>query len=343
MVSDALTVACYRLADLRGGPFDSMLIVCPNCATSYQVEPSSLGATGRSVRCVRCQKVWFASNTEAMAEIALSHHRDLAALASAGADAMAPEDPPMDGTPGAAEAAAAEPLGKPPTDQWPAEALARDDRGPAPLPEPNDYELPSQPVEVHDAPALVPSKEADEQDSGLPAAAATPEDIESVAARRIKRPPPRRKASWRVPGWSIAILLLLAINIALIAFRADIVRRVPQTAGLYAAIGFEVNLRGLVFTELVTRKEAQDGTPLLVVEGVIKSVSKRETSVPRLRFAVRDAKGHEVYSWTALPAQNALAPGASMPFRSRLASPPPEAQAVLVRFFNRRDLVAGVE
>jgi predicted Zn finger-like uncharacterized protein len=318
-----------------------MLIVCPNCATSYQVDPSSLGATGRSVRCVRCQKVWFASNTEAMAAIALSHHRDLAALASAGADAVAADEPPMDGAPGTADAAAGDV--EPPVDQPLAEALARDDRGPAPLPEPNDYELPSQPVEVDDAPALVPSREGDEQDSAPPAATATPEDIESVAARRIKRPPPRRKTSWRVPGWSIAILLLLAINIGLIAFRADIVRRVPQTAGLYAAVGFDVNLRGLVFTELVTRKEAQDGTPLLVVAGVIKSVSKRETSVPRLRFAVRDAKGHEVYSWTALPAQNAIAPGASMPFRTRLASPPPEAHAVLVRFFNRRDLVAGVE
>src|SRR5262245_52370923 len=38
-----------------------MLIVCPSCATSYQVEPASLGHSGRSVRCARCQTVWFAS------------------------------------------------------------------------------------------------------------------------------------------------------------------------------------------------------------------------------------------------------------------------------------------
>ena len=43
-----------------------MLIVCPNCATSYRVEPSSLGAAGRSVRCVRCRTVWFASDPEAL-------------------------------------------------------------------------------------------------------------------------------------------------------------------------------------------------------------------------------------------------------------------------------------
>ena len=117
----------------------------------------------------------------------------------------------------------------------------------------------------------------------------------------------------------------------------------PQTASAYAAIGFEVNLRGLVFTDMVIRKDTQDGTSMLVVEGVIKSTSKKDVTLPRLRFAVRNAKGHEIYSWTALPTRNTIAPGASVPFRSRLASPPPEAHAVLVRFFNRRDLLAGVQ
>lgn len=37
-----------------------MLIVCPTCATSYDVEPASLGANGRQVRCVRCRSVWLA-------------------------------------------------------------------------------------------------------------------------------------------------------------------------------------------------------------------------------------------------------------------------------------------
>ncbi|MET0867655.1 MAG: zinc-ribbon domain-containing protein, partial [Pseudorhodoplanes sp.] len=36
-----------------------MLIVCPNCATSYRVAGGTLGETGRSVRCVTCHHVWF--------------------------------------------------------------------------------------------------------------------------------------------------------------------------------------------------------------------------------------------------------------------------------------------
>src|SRR5258706_12397446 len=38
-----------------------MLIVCPNCATSFTLTPTALGAEGRSVRCARCRTVWFAS------------------------------------------------------------------------------------------------------------------------------------------------------------------------------------------------------------------------------------------------------------------------------------------
>jgi predicted Zn finger-like uncharacterized protein len=300
-----------------------LMIVCPNCATSYQIEPSSLGATGRSVRCVRCKQVWFAPNSQAMAAIAQSHHQDIAALATAGA-------PPADQAP--AETAAEQP---------PAEELDRDDRGPAPLPEPAGYQLPPEPAPVDDAPPLAPAD--DPEPPPQPAAASIPEDIESVAARRLRRPPPRAKSRWPMPGWGTAILLLITINIGLVAWRVDIVRLLPQTASIYAAIGLEVNLRGLAFTQLVTRKETQDGVQMVVIEGVIRSNLKHPADVPRLRFAMRNAQGHEIYTWTAVPERNTIAPGATMPFRTRLASPPPESQAVMVRFFNRRDLVSGVQ
>jgi len=303
-----------------------LMIVCPNCATSYQVEPSSLGATGRSVRCVRCKQVWFAPNTEAMAAIARSHHQDIAAFATAGAEA---DGPPADQAP--AEITA---------DQLPAEQLDRDDRGPAALPEPADHQLRAEPVAVDDAPPLAP---ADPEAPPQPAAANIPEDIETVAARRLRRPPPRAKSRWPMPGWGTAILLLITINIGLVAWRVEIVRLLPQTASIYAAIGLEVNLRGLAFTQLVTRKETQDGVHMVVIEGIIRSNLKHPTDVPRLRFAMRNAQGHEIYTWTAVPERNTIAPGATMPFRTRLASPPPESQAVLVRFFNRRDLVSGVQ
>ena len=37
-----------------------MNIVCPNCGTSYDVDGSALGESGRTVRCVRCRETWHA-------------------------------------------------------------------------------------------------------------------------------------------------------------------------------------------------------------------------------------------------------------------------------------------
>ena len=38
-----------------------MLIVCPTCATTYQIQLATLGAAGRSVRCTKCKNTWFAT------------------------------------------------------------------------------------------------------------------------------------------------------------------------------------------------------------------------------------------------------------------------------------------
>ena len=42
-----------------------MLIVCPTCATSYDVELASLQPNGRQVRCVRCRAIWRAAPSHA--------------------------------------------------------------------------------------------------------------------------------------------------------------------------------------------------------------------------------------------------------------------------------------
>jgi predicted Zn finger-like uncharacterized protein len=46
-----------------------MLIICPDCATSYEVEPEDLGPAGRKVRCTSCGSVWRAVPPEADPDI----------------------------------------------------------------------------------------------------------------------------------------------------------------------------------------------------------------------------------------------------------------------------------
>jgi predicted Zn finger-like uncharacterized protein len=189
-------------------------------------------------------------------------------------------------------------------------------------------------ITVANSPPLIPALAQD------PAPATGP-DIETVAARRTRQAENKRRRSRRWPGLPTIILVLAGIIAALLNWRATVVRFVPQTASLFSSVGLPVNLRGLSVDDVKTSMEAHDGVTVLVVEGMIANLTRQPLEVPRLRFAVRNAAGYEVYAWTALPAEPVLAPSERAPFRSRLASPPADAQDIIVRFFNRRDVTAA--
>ena len=36
-----------------------MIVICPECATRYLIDPRALGVMGRSVRCTHCSHVWM--------------------------------------------------------------------------------------------------------------------------------------------------------------------------------------------------------------------------------------------------------------------------------------------
>jgi len=304
-----------------------MQIVCPNCETAYQVEPSSVGPTGRSVRCARCRTVWFAANTDALSEIAASHRAEMAQFAATAGDGGPESWPqPDDGPPVYEPVAATDPADVGFVHDAPPTATA----DPA-MSKPATAGNADGPLV--DSPALAPTEPEP----------APREDIETVAARRAAEQARKRRFSWPLPGLPTAILGLILLDLGLIGWRAEIVRAAPQTASLYAAIGLTVNLRGLIIADVTTETLTNEGVPVLVVQGRIVSDAKRTVEVPRLRFAVRNGSGNEIYSWTALPNRSLLGPGEGFTFQSRLASPPPETREVLVRFFNRRDLGVGIQ
>ena len=134
---------------------------------------------------------------------------------------------------------------------------------------------------------------------------------------------------------------MAALVLALIVWRNDVVRLLPQTAPFYRLVGLEVNLRGLAFKDIKITDETVDGKPVLVIEGMIVGESRKPVELPRLRFSVRDAQGAEIYAWNAVLEQPVLKPGERAWFKSRLASPPPEGRNIDIRFFNKRDLAGG--
>ena len=323
-----------------------MLIVCPSCATSYTVDPAALGPAGRTVRCARCKVTWFAGGPTASPGITEFVDDVIAEAESqtAGGGQAEPPQPAADAvTPPDPAAAAEDDFGT--EDDFGAESVVPiSEVEPEPTAGDGEAEMPRPapaPETVVDAPSLVPPSEhehlpdafIDETDN---------EDIESYAARR-KRLAARRKEKRRSSRWTALVLVLFAINVAVIGGRNEVVRALPQTASFFAAIGLPVNLRHLKFESVKILKDAQDGVNVLIVEGTIISAADKPVTVPRLRFAARDAAGQEIYTWTALPSRSILGPGEHLEFRSRLASPPANARTVMVRFFNPQDAAAGAE
>src|SRR5947209_736250 len=49
-----------------------MLIVCPTCATTYQIQLAALGAAGRAVRCTKCRNTWTATPDSVIDEAAVA-------------------------------------------------------------------------------------------------------------------------------------------------------------------------------------------------------------------------------------------------------------------------------
>ena len=285
-----------------------MHIVCPHCTTSYAINPATLGAAGRTVRCSRCKEVWLARPEDAI---------EVAAAVPAMAESSQPS----------ANDAAAE---------W--EALAREEEG--------------QDTPVVDSPSISadwPAGSSQGGDTDWPSVARQDaEDHEQIQltshrqrlASLFRLPTLPRIPFMPVVGLPTACAAMGALVLALMIWRAELVRLLPQTATFYKMVGLDVNLRGLTFKDIKITNETVEGKPVLVIEGMIIGAIGKPVELPRLRFSVRDAQGAEIYAWNAVLEQPVLKPGERAYFKTRLASPPPEGRNIDVRFFNKRD-VAG--
>ena len=121
-----------------------------------------------------------------------------------------------------------------------------------------------------EAPSLVPPMRGHARLGETAAASLDAEEMESFAARR-ERLRARRETKRRSSRWTAIILVLVAFNVALVGARNEVVRYLPQTASLFAAIGLPVNLRNLKFENVKISKESENGVTTLIVDGTIVS------------------------------------------------------------------------
>jgi predicted Zn finger-like uncharacterized protein len=288
-----------------------MHIVCPHCTTSYAINPATLGGAGRTVRCSRCKEVWLARPEDAI---------DVAAPVMAEASERATAH-----------------------GSWDARAEGSDSQG--------------QEIPVVESPSISSDWPAAADAGGAPPTAAAEwssvardDPADAVAARprraswfrKLLQPPALLRASGRsFASLPIASAAMGALVLALMIWRVEVVRLLPQTATFYKMAGFDVNVRGLSFKDMKITTETVEGKPVLVIEGVIVGEARQPVELPRLRFSVSDAHGAEIYAWNAVLDQPVLKPGERAWFKSRLASPPPEGRSIDVRFFSKRDIAAG--
>jgi predicted Zn finger-like uncharacterized protein len=293
-----------------------MQIVCPHCTTSYTVDPANFPASGRRVRCVRCQETWLATPEELVSADAMLRPGLERVRQDAGFESN--ED-----TSGDWDDSQAVHVDSP--------SISAD------WPEPE----PAQ-----------PSAEADQDwtslarqdEATIPAPAAKPRSRFKGVSQSIA--PLLKPANWAraFPGALNLPTLCAALGamvFALIAWRTDVVRAMPQTATFYKMVGMGVNLRGLAFEDLKISTETVNNKPVLLIEGAIVDTTRHPVEIPRLRFIVRDAKGADIYGWNAVLEQPVLNPGEKAWFKTRLASPPAEGREIAVRFFHKLDVASG--
>jgi hypothetical protein len=264
----------------------------------------ALGAAGRTVRCSRCKEIWLARPEDAVAPVRT---------------ASAMTEPGFQGRDAVA-------------DEWDRMAQEGEEHDPP--------EVESPPIAGWSA-----DQASDEDWASAAREAAAETDGAKQRPSWVRRLLKRRKAGGgrgrSALSLPTACAAMGALAVALVVWRAELVRLMPQTAGFYRLVGLDVNLRGLAFKDVKVSTETVDGKPVLVIEGAIVGETRKTADLPRLRFSVRDAQGAEIYAWNTVLEQTMLQPGERVLFKSRLASPPAEGRNIDIRFFNRRDVAGG--
>jgi predicted Zn finger-like uncharacterized protein len=192
------------------------------------------------------------------------------------------------------------------------------------------------PEPVADIPAEAAAPAAADTPADGPTAESFPVGLTRAFAPAAVAAEPRRPLGPTlavVACWAGLIAVVLLIAVAAVRYRQDIALIWPQSAGVYSSLGLKVNASGIDFRQVNYHRETEDGQVMLVVSGVIVNAGSRQLPVPQtVRATLSDGSDHEIYHWTFKPNATVLSPGQSVPFMTRLSSPPAAARHLEVRF-----------
>lgn len=200
--------------------------------------------------------------------------------------------------------------------------------------EPPESVTPPMAPSPQEHPVRAPAEETDSFSAGGESPVRMFAPISKITASQVEEPrAPLGPMLAVVAGWGALIAAVLLIAVAAVRYRQDITAIWPQSAAVYSSLGLAVNSSGIDFRAVDYRRESEDGQVVLAVTGTIINAGSRPLPVPQaVRVTLSDASNHELYHWTFKPGATVLAPGQSVPFVTRLSSPPAAARHLEVRF-----------
>jgi len=124
----------------------------------------------------------------------------------------------------------------------------------------------------------------------------------------------------------------VALVLACVLFRVDVVRLWPQTAGAYAFAKMPVNPTGLAFEAVQGQPNLIGGHAALSVTGVERNVETGPRASMPLRVILYDKAGKQLTSAVSAPPSRQIGPGETRPFAVDFIDPPAEGAAFVVEF-----------
>ena len=158
------------------------------------------------------------------------------------------------------------------------------------------------------------------------------EDNDPWAAQRAAPPAPPKPARRGRSLNVIASALALAFLVGAVVGREAAVAAVPDLAGLYAAIGLPVNLRGLEIGSVSGARRVTGQAIRLTVSGQVTNVGAKTRDVPALVISLYDEEDRKLGEEQVAAPVPSLGAGAAVRFVVDLERAPREASTVRVRF-----------
>lgn len=286
-----------------------MIIVCPRCKASYEVNVAAFGVHARLVQCSACRFRWSQRPEESreagnLEDPATSTRQD-------GVDDWKDtvESPPESKE----QTAAAIPESGPDlaeSDPAAGQTVSADSR---------DDKAAEVGDEVHPLP-LSPEKGLAE---GKPPVDPSP--------GQPLTPVRRRRTGAVAAAAAATILALIAL---LVLLREPIVTAMPGAAGVYELVGLAPDSlgKGLEIRDVASARERVDGKEVMTVTGIVANVAQSREVLPPLRVTLYDSADEELQFVTVSHAQQDLDAGQAVRFETRISPANLEARRLRVGF-----------